>query len=339
MSAISVDVHKRTELCEIMTRNQSDKGSFHNYTTVYDKLFSAQRGQPLRLFEMGLGTNNEDVPSNMGRHGRVGASLFGWSEYFPNAAIYGGDVDKRILFTYDRIKTYYCDQTNPKAIRDMWAEPSLSGLFDIIIDDGLHTFAANACLLENSLHKLAPGGTYIVEDIRLSDIPLFNAKLPQWKARYPCSFELVQLPPAVYENDNNLLIVKKSVHYVETLDGIDTSPITTPVKYHLVWFGMPLDHHVLCLSSLFATQANPDVTVWTSDEWVEPLRAHFMPLFKDRSFKVEVFHSIHEGVLYPKEPLDKFWTCDDWRLDILYTYGGIYALMDHAVPCHVTVGQ
>jgi hypothetical protein len=329
MSAFGVDVYRPTELCEIMTRNQSDKGNLHNYTTVYDKLFSKRRSDQIRLFEMGLGTNNEDVPSNMGRYGRPGASLYGWREYFPNGTIYGGDVDRRILFTSDRINTYYCDQTDPKAIRDMWSEPSLSGLFDIIIDDGLHTFAANECLIENSLHKLAPGGVYIVEDIRLSDIPLFEAKLPEWKAKYPYTFQLVKLPPAVYENDNNLLIVTKSVHVVKTLDDIDISPVTTPVKYHLVWFGRPLDQHVLCLSSLFATQANPDVTLWTTDEWVEPLRAHLTPLFKDRAFKVEVFRSVHEGVLYPKEPIDKFWTCDDWRLDILYTYGGIYADLDN----------
>ena len=112
------------------------------------------------MFELGLGTNNVNVTSNMGTNGRPGASLYGWSEFFPNSKIFGADIDKGILFNTDRIKTFYCDQTNP----------------DIIIEDGLHTYEANVCFLENSIHKLKVNGYYIVEDIIYSDINLFNQK-------------------------------------------------------------------------------------------------------------------------------------------------------------------
>lgn len=109
---------------------------------------------------------------------------------------------------------------------------------------------------------------------------------------------------------------------------VDTTPVLEPVAYHLVWFGDPIDHVILCLASLLKTQSNPVITLWTSDLYVERLRRRLCPIFAGHPFCVEVFRSEIAGVLYPTEPDDKFWTCDDWRLDILYTHGGIYVDMD-----------
>jgi len=111
--------------------------------------------QPLRIFELGIGTNNVNLPSNMGANGRPGASLYGWREFFPNSKIYGADIDRDILFQTDQIHTFYCDQTNEHSITSMWSnEPELSENFDFIIEDGLHEFHANVCFFEKSIHKL-----------------------------------------------------------------------------------------------------------------------------------------------------------------------------------------
>ena len=97
---------EKTDLCRIMAANRSDKGNpdiyqaWHNYTIYYDKIFSPWRERPLRIFELGLGTNDTSIESNMGENGRPGASLFGWREYFPNASIFGADIDKKILFEF-----------------------------------------------------------------------------------------------------------------------------------------------------------------------------------------------------------------------------------------------
>lgn len=206
-----------TVLCEIMGRHGSDKGhidvtqSHHNYTVFYHHLFEDCRYQPLRIFELGLGTNNPHLPSNMGVHGQPGASLRGWAEFFPNARIFGADIDKDILFQTDRIHTYFCDQTDPAIITQMWTnnrdlheEP-----FDIIIEDGLHTFEANKCFFENSIHKLAKGGIYVMEDILVHEIPLFETQIERWKQTYPhLTFRFERLPSLVNQMDNNLLIVQ-----------------------------------------------------------------------------------------------------------------------------------
>ena len=165
-------MYTSTELCEIMGNNKSDKGNkdlalTHNYTTLYHKLLHPWRNRKINIFELGLGTNNTDVPSNMGSSGRPGASLYGWAEYFKNARVYGADIDSRVLFNSPRIKTFYCDQTNADSIKKLWSSPELCDIqFDIIVEDGLHCHDAQICFFENSIHKVNVGGYYIIEDIQ-----------------------------------------------------------------------------------------------------------------------------------------------------------------------------
>ena len=206
-----------TELCKIMYMNKSDKGSIdifnakHNYTIFYQHIFKDIQYNNLRIFELGLGTNNIYLPSNMGSNGRPGASLYGWHEYFPNSKIYGADIDRNILFNTDYIKTYYCDQTNPDIIKNMWdEEKDLCDEFNIIIDDGLHNFNANVCFFENSIHKLAKNGYFIIEDLIINEIPLFNDKINYWKNEYKdLIFIILQMPSRINTFDNNLLVVKR----------------------------------------------------------------------------------------------------------------------------------
>src|SRR4051794_10206623 len=52
----------------------SDKANPHDYHLLYGILL-AETDKIGRIFEVGLGTAHEDIPSNMGREGRPGASL------------------------------------------------------------------------------------------------------------------------------------------------------------------------------------------------------------------------------------------------------------------------
>jgi hypothetical protein len=210
------DQTQSTPLCEIMGRNKSDKGhininnSWHNYTTFYYSIFNELTNKKLRIFELGLGTNNVNLPSNMGIDGIPGASLYGWEEFFPNSFIFGADIDTNILFDTDKIKTFYCDQTNPESIKNMWNKPQLTENFDIIIEDGLHKFHANVCFFDNSIHKLNPNGYYIIEDIDNNEIPLFTNKIKEWENKYPeLLFTLLKIPSLHNSIDNNLLVVFK----------------------------------------------------------------------------------------------------------------------------------
>ena len=141
----------------------------HTYTDVFSLLFEPSREQFSLIFECGIGSNNLDVPSNMGSSGVPGASLRVWRDFFPNAQIIGADVDQRVLFEEERISTYQVDQTDAKSIKDMWQRIGLSG-FQLMIDDGLHTFQAGKTLFLESIGHLAPNGTYIIEDVEHEDM-------------------------------------------------------------------------------------------------------------------------------------------------------------------------
>jgi hypothetical protein len=201
----------KTNLCRIMNSNGSDKGSgHHNYTTLYEKLFSKYQDQNITIFELGLGTNYPDVKSNMGPNGIPGASLFGWAEYFPAASVYGADIDKRVLFDTDRIRTYYCDQMNEQCIKDMFSNEDLENIeFDIIVEDGLHDFDANISFLVNSIDRLKVGGIYICEDLGKSTIDKFQQIIPDLKDQYSLAFIEVVSIPGANPFDNALLVIQK----------------------------------------------------------------------------------------------------------------------------------
>ncbi len=208
----SVNVFAPTEMCRTMTKHGSDKGQgWHNYTTVYFALFNELRRRPLQIFELGLGTNNPNHAFSMGSNGRPGASLRGWRELFPQALVYGADIDRGVLFEEDRIKTFYCDQLDKAAIRQLWAQPVLQGGMDLIIDDGLHTFEGNISFLDGSLEQLRPGGIYVVEDIFRQTIQRWYHRLETVYARqFPYhEFAFVELPNSANKDDNNLVIIRR----------------------------------------------------------------------------------------------------------------------------------
>lgn len=206
-----VQSNKKTELCNIMTSNKSDKGNgWHNYTIVYQKLFEHMRHNPITVFEMGLGTNNPNIKSNMGADGRFGASLYGWEEYFtsPSCKIYGADIDGELSVNTSRIKTFYADQTSPESLRELWSQPELKNVsFDIMIDDGLHEFEANATMFHNSFHKVKRGGIYIIEDIQQHELAKFKNLSEQIKAS--ADSVIVELPNAQSKYDNTLMLIFK----------------------------------------------------------------------------------------------------------------------------------
>ena len=197
----------KTELCQIMTFFGSDKGrGWHNYTTFYNFIFKDLQEKVQNVFELGLGTNNPKILSNMGGGGSPCGSLKGWREYFKNANVYGADIDRDILIQNHRIKTYYCDQTSPESIDDL--KRNFDFKFDIVIEDGLHKFEANKIFFENFISHVKDGGFFIIEDIGNDHIEEFQAYIELNRSKYRY-MELVKIPNKDNIWDNNLVIVIK----------------------------------------------------------------------------------------------------------------------------------
>ena len=172
------------ELKKYLDKHGSDTAGNHHYHYLYGPILknpAAVKG----VLEIGLGTDNVDVVSNMGSRGKPGASLRAFKDFFYNADIYGADVDKRILFTEERIKTFFVDQTNSDTFEQLGK--SIPSDLDLIIDDGLHSPNANIATLKFALTKIKPGGWVVIEDISADAIPLWevaSALLPETYRRH-----------------------------------------------------------------------------------------------------------------------------------------------------------
>jgi hypothetical protein len=90
-----------------------------------------------------------------------------------NAQVFGADIDRRILFDEDRIRTYYVDQTRFSSFDELYSNLA-DGMFDLVIDDGLHSPNANIATMLFALKILRPSGFFVVEDIISSSMPIWQ---------------------------------------------------------------------------------------------------------------------------------------------------------------------
>tara|TARA_B100000959_G_scaffold37625_1_gene36318 strand:+ start:182 stop:886 length:705 start_codon:yes stop_codon:yes gene_type:complete len=203
-----VNSNSNSKLTELMNLYGSDKGgknNHHNYSEFYSEIFFNKRKDVKNFLEIGLGTNNENLASSMGREGVPLASLRAWRDYFENANIYGADIDRDILKNEERIKTYYVDQNDPKTISSMYNEIGLDK-FDIILEDGLHEFNANICFFENSIDYLDDKGTYIIEDVYYKD----KNKFINYFKNTHYNFSIVNLYHEKNIANNCVIVVRKN---------------------------------------------------------------------------------------------------------------------------------
>jgi len=165
------------DLAELLARYGSDKSTKHDYYLIYASTLKDKRSLPLSILEIGLGTNNTSIPSNMGAQGKPGASLRAFRDWGPHFTMYGADVDRNILFKEERISTFFVDQTDTESLAELASHFPPQSL-DMVIDDGLHTPWANLNTLNFAMGLIKPGGYLIIEDI-------LDKHLFAWKVALP----------------------------------------------------------------------------------------------------------------------------------------------------------
>jgi hypothetical protein len=141
----------------------------NGYADFYECLFRKGRLQIESVLEIGIGTMIPGVHSTMFRHAadyyKPGGSLRSWREFFPNATIYGIDVQPDTQFDNEpRILTSLCDSTDGMQV-DRYMRSIKHRKFDIIIDDGSHTPNDQLATLQGFFEFLKADGTYVIEDI------------------------------------------------------------------------------------------------------------------------------------------------------------------------------
>lgn len=140
---------------ELFTKYGTDKGIW-GYTPAYEKHLDRERVR--NVLEIGI-CGYRDIPNNV-----VGASLFAWRDYFPEANVYGVDNDGRFIFNdQERIRTALCDAYNVDQLSEVvsaWGSPR----FDFICDDAVHDPFPQLHLCRILWPALARGGVYAIEE-------------------------------------------------------------------------------------------------------------------------------------------------------------------------------
>jgi hypothetical protein len=138
----------RTDKCD-----ETHTFNYSTYLDNYEFHFEKFRYKNINVLEIGVLT---------------GASIRTWKEYFPNATIYGLDIDPNRKFEEDRIIINIGSQNDTQFLEKTYENIN----FDIIVDDGSHVneFTINSF---NYLfyNKLNSGGIYVIEDLLCSYEP------------------------------------------------------------------------------------------------------------------------------------------------------------------------
>jgi hypothetical protein len=139
------------EFATLSNQYMSDKVSHHGYNRFYPRFIDHYKNvYGGAMLEIGV---------------QDGRSLHIWTNYFPNAFVYGIDIDHEVYG--DRYAVFKCDQSIPAEVEKVWRKIDKPIFF--ILDDGSH-HPAHQISTFNYLftHLLVFGGTYIIEDIETS---------------------------------------------------------------------------------------------------------------------------------------------------------------------------
>ena len=148
-------MEKVITLDELAIKHSTDKSSKdHQYTDRYSMYLEQYRDIEFNLLEIGVFD---------------GASVKMWKDYFPKATIVAIDIDPRCKqYEEDRIHIHIGDQTDIDfllSVVDQYKH------FEVILDDGGHSFKQQIVSFETFFPKLTAGGLYFIEDLHTSYRP------------------------------------------------------------------------------------------------------------------------------------------------------------------------
>ncbi len=115
---------KESPLCKFAYKYKTDKCPRikHSYTPIYYELLKGRRKSVKKVFEMGV---------------FLGASLRMWRDFFPNAQVYGGDIEPEQMFEEERVKTFVVDENDENQAVNLIKK---LGDIDLFVHDAIHKF-------------------------------------------------------------------------------------------------------------------------------------------------------------------------------------------------------
>jgi hypothetical protein len=215
------------ELTRLADLYGSDKGlrlSGHLYTRIYEKLFAKMRYEKISFLEMGLHRSDSDrrraqcaMEGKSSFSAMRAPSLEMWRAYFPNARLFGFDIDD---FSAVRLKE--CKITQG----DMSSRDDLSRMLemvkddlDVIIDDASHASHHQQIALAYLWPHVRPGGLYIIEDMHWQDDRLERPNAPKTRELLR-KFQVTGLFDSPYASRDENKFMSKNVSSVSLYDSL-----------------------------------------------------------------------------------------------------------------------
>lgn len=182
-----------TELANIFGTDKGDSHhEAHNYTPVFESYI--KRDEPYNLLEIGV--NDPRFP---------GASLKMWDDYLTdrNTVILGLDINPPDISSLSpRVSVVQADQSSPSQLLSVY---NYCSYFDIIIDDGLHTFEHQMASFLTLFPVLSPKGVYFIEDCHAKDC---HRTIEWFKSTTPyLHFDIEEIK---FTNNDKLITIIKS---------------------------------------------------------------------------------------------------------------------------------
>ena len=158
------------DLDNLAKKYGTDKSSDHHYyTRAYEQYLGTKRMATRSVLEIGI---------------FKGSSMKMWEEYFPEASIYGIDIDPSTTqYQGGRRQVFIGDQADFNFLN--LVVQKTGGNFDLVIDDGIHKMNYVIKSFVTLFPAVAPGGLYVIEDMAFeSDVGFFAKIIQDSQGRY-----------------------------------------------------------------------------------------------------------------------------------------------------------
>lgn len=171
----------RKSMDEMVNNLLTDKNTTHCYFHIYETLFQSIRKSASNILEIGINS---------------GGSIQLWRDWFPNAHIYGidfmniDDIENKSIKNDHNITLF--TETNgydDSFIYNNFQSKNIK--FDMILDDGPHSFESNIDFINKYLPLLTETGILIIEDVQQFEyIELFKQAVPEELQKYIQVYDL-----------------------------------------------------------------------------------------------------------------------------------------------------
>jgi hypothetical protein len=167
-------------LYNLVNDKTTDKNTVHSYLDTYESLFCAKQFDNMNVLEVGIYN---------------GGSIKLWRDYFVNSKIYGVDIindhdgliSEHSILTDSRIKLY----TRTNAYDINFVNHLSKDKYDILIDDGPHSYESVEFFVKYYLPLLRGNGILVVEDIQHWDwIDKLKQHVPEQYRQFIKVFDL-----------------------------------------------------------------------------------------------------------------------------------------------------